>query len=154
MGKMRVLFVCNRGGHFSQMMALKPLFSEFDSMLVTEKTNISSNVDLGIPTLYIKSARTRKTQLFYVILNFFQCVKICFSFKPAVIVSTGANLAFVMFLAGKLVGAKLVFIESRAKVYTKSTAGKLVTNLSDKIVVQWPELLKVYKNAVYWGQLI
>ena len=42
---MRVLFVCNRGGHFSQMMALKPLFSEFDSMLVTEKTNISSNVD-------------------------------------------------------------------------------------------------------------
>ena len=154
MGKMRVLFVCNRGGHFSQMMALKPLFSEFDSMLVTEASDVSKSVDVGIPTKYIKSFREQRFQFFYLIINLFQCLKIWLQFRPRVIVSTGANLAFVMFVVGKLLGSKLIFIESRAKVYTKTATGKLVGNFADKVVVQWPEMLNVYKNAVYWGELI
>ena len=59
-----------------------------------------------------------------------------------------------MVIVGRLLGSKLIFIESRARVYTKSSTGKLVGSFCDKVVVQWPEMLKVYKNAVYWGELI
>lgn len=152
--KLNVLFVCNRGGHFSQMMALKELFPLYNSMLVTDESGVSKSFEVDIPCKYIKSFRQQKFQCIYFIINVFQCLKFWFQFKPDVIISTGANLAVPMFLVGKLLGSKLVFIESRAKVYTKSSTGKLIGGLCHKIIVQWPEMLNVYQNAEYWGQLI
>ena len=31
-----VMFACNQGGHFSQMMALHDLFGKYDTVLVTD----------------------------------------------------------------------------------------------------------------------
>lgn len=152
--KLRILFVCNRGGHFSQMMALKELFLEYDSMLVTDTSEVSKSVHLGIPCKYISSFRQQRFQLLFFVINLCQCFRIWVKFRPRVIVSTGANLAVPMFIVGWLLGSKLVFIESRAKVYTKSFTGKFVRRLCNKIIVQWPEMLDVYPEAKYYGQLI
>ena len=32
-----VIFACNEGGHFAQLMALKELFSKYDSVILTVK---------------------------------------------------------------------------------------------------------------------
>jgi hypothetical protein len=58
-----------------------------------------------------------------------------------------------MFIWGKLFGSKLIYIESNARVYSKSHTGKIIEPICDKIIVQWPEMLQVYKNAEYWGTL-
>lgn len=84
---------------------------------------------------------------------FLQCIKIVLRHKPSVIISTGSYIAVPLFYFGKLYGAKLIFIESNAMVYSKTTTGKLVGWISDKIIVQWPEMLKVYPKAEYWGVL-
>ena len=58
-------------------------------------------------------------------------------------------------LWGKIHGAKTVFIETRARVYGKTITGKILTPIADKIIVQWPEMLKVYKGkAEYYGVLV
>lgn len=31
-----VIFACNEGGHFAQLMALKELFSKYDSVILTD----------------------------------------------------------------------------------------------------------------------
>ena len=36
-----VMFACNQGGHFSQMMALHDLFGKYDTVLVTD--NVRAN---------------------------------------------------------------------------------------------------------------
>ena len=38
-----VLFACNQGGHFSQLMALNELFGKYESVLVTD--NIRATKD-------------------------------------------------------------------------------------------------------------
>lgn len=149
--KLNVLFVCNRGGHFSQMMALKDLFPLYNSMLVTDN---KIDFDLDIPCRYMESFRQRSFPWFYFMVNVWQYLKIGWAFRPDVVISTGANLAVPMFMVGKLMGSKLVFIESRARVYTKSSTGRLVGKWCSKIIVQWPEMLKLYPRAEYWGQLM
>ena len=49
----------------------------------------------------------------------------------------------------------MVYIETRAKVYNKTITGKLIGWICDKIIVQWPEMVDVYKGkAEYYGTLV
>ena len=53
------------------------------------------------------------------------------------------------------------FIINANNIYMMLQSAVMVGNLSqvknkisDKIIVQWPEMLKVYKNAEYYGTLV
>lgn len=41
------------------------------------------------------------------------------------------------------------------KVYNKTISGKIVERFADKVIVQWPEMVDVYKgHAEYYGTLV
>lgn len=166
------MFACSQGGHFSQMMALKELFGEYNSVLVTD--NIQANKGMHalkeMKTIeYSKTMAERRKKysefdgnkknkrlrfIVYYLKQFNECRKIYNKYKPAIIISTGSNIAVPLFIVGKLKGSKLIFIESRAKVYGKTVTGKLIGGISDQVFVQWPEMLKIYPKAKYCGTLV
>ena len=40
-------------------------------------------------------------------------------------------------------------------MYSKTISGKLIGGISDKVIVQWPEMVDVYKGkAEYYGTLV
>ena len=39
----KVLFISSTGGHFSELLQLKPLFEKYDSYIITEKDETSKN---------------------------------------------------------------------------------------------------------------
>ncbi len=164
-----VIFACNQGGHFSQMMALSPLFNKYESVLVTD--NVRANKEMA-PLKRIKEieiiegeTKTRKVQdknatgsrwsyLGAYFKMFFACNKIWKKYRPKVIVSTGSNIAIPLFIIGKFHGSKVIFIETRAKVYARSMTGILARPMADQIFVQWPEMLSLYPKAIYCGTLV
>ena len=86
---------------------------------------------------------------------FLQCHEIWKKYRPKVIVSTGSNIAVPLCFIAKLHGSKFVYIETRAKVYNKTISGKIVEHFADKVIVQWPEMVNVYKGkAEYFGTLV
>ena len=164
-----VLFACNQGGHFSQLMALNELFGKYESVLVTD--NIRATKDMStlknVTSIEIiegeakqrkgqkrNSSGSRLTFVGVYIKSFFHCRKIWMKYRPKVIVSTGSNIAVPLFIIGKLYGSKIIFIETRAKVYTKSMTGILVRHMADQIFVQWPEMLTFSPEAKYCGVLV
>ena len=164
------MFACSEGGHFAQMMALKGLFSKYPSIFVTDNYRATKEMlalkDVKVIEYVGGIADARKAnvnnahndnRLTYVkgyLKLFRQCRKVLWKYRPKVIVSTGSNVAVPLFWFGKLMGCKLVFIETRAHVYSKSLTGKLVGNVSNVVIVQWKEMLDVYKNAKYYGVLV
>lgn len=167
-----VMFACNQGGHFSQVMALKQLFDEYDTVLISDnilakKENTPALKNVGVVDYAMSMANRREEQrkkgkneilkiqalTSYVVL-FAECIKLWKKYRPAVIISTGSNIAVPFFLYGKLRGSKLIFIETRAKVYSKTLTGKIVGKVADWIFVQWPEMKTVYPNAEYCGTLV
>ena len=45
--KERVLFIASAGGHLSELMALKSMFSHYNFFLMTEKTKSSLSFDIS-----------------------------------------------------------------------------------------------------------
>ncbi len=164
-----ILFACNQGGHFSQMMAMKELFSKYDSVLVTDNIRATKEMpalrEIGnIEIMEGESLRRKKvkgnkrgsrlTFLCVYIQMLFTGHKIYKKYRPKVIISTGSNIAIPFFILGKIYGSKIIYIETRAKVYARSMTGILARPLADKIFVQWPEMLKLYPEAKYCGTLV
>lgn len=166
-----VIFASNDGGHFSQLMALSPLFEKYETVVITDNERANKELpELKYVTLELISGRfnmrkrlegskkKKLTRLDYLpgyIYLFHKCFKICNKYKPKVIISTGSVIAVPLILWGKINRIKTVFIETRARVYGKTLTGKLITPIADKIIVQWPEMLKVYKGkAEYFGTLV
>ena len=151
----KVLFICNKGGHYSQMLQLKELMSKFDSIVVSDKKNGAKDWDGVADYKCLDAYNIKKIRLPYFIKNIFECFGILIKNRPKYIVTTGAGLAIPMFIIGRLCGIKLIFIESRARVYTKSASGKILGKFSHKVIVQWPEMLRVYgEKANYYGTLV
>ena len=84
-----------------------------------------------------------------IIKSFFLYLKI----RPDVIVTTGAHTAVPMCYIAKLFKKKVIFIESFARVHSKSMSGKIINKVADVFIVQHEEMTKVYDNAIYRGEL-
>lgn len=73
--------------------------------------------------------------------------------RPDVVISTGAGIVVYFCVFAKLLGAKLIFIESMARVERPTLTGRLLYPFSDLFIVQWPDLLKYFPGAKYMGRL-
>lgn len=147
----KVCFAASSGGHYEQLMTLKPLMNEYNSFIITEETGYKTKAN-GIKTYYLKQVnRKEKKFVFYMILNFFKTIKIYLKEKPTVVVSTGVLAMIPICLLVKLYGGKLIYIESFAKVTSGTKTGKFLYKYADRFYVQWQPMLKIYPNATYLG---
>lgn len=174
MGKLNniVFFASNDGGHFAQLMALQDLFGKYVSVIITDNERADKNVAALRHVRAIEFAmafadrrkelsrgkRGKITRFSYLISycnSFKQCHAIWNKYRPKVIISTGSNIAVPLCFIAKMHGTRFVYIETRAKVYNKTISGRIVEHFADKIIVQWPEMVDVYKGkAEYYGTLV
>ena len=147
----KICFIASSGGHFEQLMMLKPLMKKYDSLIVTEKTNYSvSNSEFN--TYYLHQVNRReKSFIFRMIGNSLKTLKILISERPDAVISTGALATIPMCLFGKIFGKKIIFIESFAKVNSQTLTGKLVYRFADRFYVQWEDMKQFYPNAICLG---
>lgn len=87
------------------------------------------------------------------LLCFIQSLWVIIRERPAAVISCGPSTAVPVMYAGKLLGRKIIFIESWSKISTKSITGKLVYPIADKFFVQWEEQLRLYPKAIFRGRL-
>lgn len=148
---MKIVFAASSGGHFEQIMMLKPLMLKYDSVLMTENTDYKVSNDL-MKTYYV-SQINRKEPLFILkfIKNMFKSMRIYRREKPDVMITTGVLAVVPMALVMKLHRKKLIYIESFAKVTSKTLSGKFLYKFADQFYVQWEQMLKLYPKAIYKG---
>ncbi|MFB8623565.1 UDP-N-acetylglucosamine--N-acetylmuramyl-(pentapeptide) pyrophosphoryl-undecaprenol N-acetylglucosamine transferase [Enterococcus casseliflavus] len=147
----KICLISSSGGHYEQILMLKKLNEFYEVFVITEKTKYNSDEK----NIYLIQQVNRKEKLFLfkMTINFFKLLKIYFQEKPDVIISTGALSVIPMFLIGKIMNKKLIFIESFAKTNTPTMTGKLLYRFTDLFIVQWDEMKKVYPNAIVLGSI-
>lgn len=69
------------------------------------------------------------------------------------VVSTGPGMCILAALFFKLLGAKVVHVETWSRFKTKSLTGRIMYKLSDQFYVQNESLLGIYPKAIYSGLL-
>ncbi len=148
---MKIIFAASSGGHLEQLLMLKPLMEKYDSVFVTEKTDYNVG-KMNIKTYFLRQIN-RKELLFLpkLVANSFSSLKIVIKEKPDVMITTGVLAIIPLALLVKLFGGKLIYLESFAKVTSKTLSGKLLYRFADQFYVQWEDMLKLYPKAIYKG---
>jgi peptidoglycan biosynthesis protein MviN/MurJ (putative lipid II flippase) len=152
--KHNVCLACSSGGHLTQILQLVPVVSKYDYFILTEDCEISEALAKKHRVHLITLVnRKMKAFPFLMLANAVKTWKILRKEKPDSIISTGALSSVAVCYIGKLLGCKVIFIESFAKVRNPTISGKLVHPIADVFIVQHKPMLDHYKKAVYGGSL-
>jgi UDP-N-acetylglucosamine transferase subunit ALG13 len=79
--------------------------------------------------------------------NILRSVVLALRLRPRVVVTTGAGVVFTFAFLSRLLGAKVVFVETMARVSEPSKTGAVLSRLASLHIVQWPELAAKYPRA-------
>ncbi len=147
----KICFAASSGGHFEQLMMLKPLMEKYDSFILTEKTKYFTS-NSNIKQYYVSQINRKEfTFIFKIIVNTLKSISIFLKERPDVVISTGVLATIPMCLIAKIFGKKLIYIESFAKINSPTLTGKLLYKFADQFYIQWEELRRFYPNAIYKG---
>lgn len=141
----KVCLVGSSGGHLTHLYMLKPFWNDKDHFWVTfDKEDARSLLEgekmypCYYPTNRSLKALIKNTKIAWNVLH---------KEKPDLIISCGAAVAAPFFYIGKMMGAKLVYIEVFDRIDKPTMTGKMVYPIVDKFVVQWEEQRKVYLDT-------
>ena len=147
----KICLVGSSGGHLTHLYQLKPFWKNKNRFWVTfDKEDANSTLEgEKIYHCYFPTNRN----IWNLIRNTFLAIKVIRKEKPDVIISSGAAVAVPFFYIGKLHGAKTIYIEVFDRIDKTTVTGKLVHPITDKFIVQWEEMEKVYSNSINLGSI-
>jgi UDP-N-acetylglucosamine:LPS N-acetylglucosamine transferase len=148
----RVLLVGSTGGHLAQLEALRPWWSKHERHWITFDLPFAHAILADEAISFAHHPTTRSIP--NLIRNFGVAWKVLRSFRPDIVVSTGAGVAVPVFYLAKLMGVRTVFIEVYDRIDTATMTGRLCRPVSDVVAVQWEEQLVLYPKGVVIGQLL
>ena len=149
----KVMFISSVGGHLTQLLELKKIFNDYDYVLVTEKNDVTKDMNKKYKMEYLVYG-SREYILSYIVkfsYNILKSFYLFLKYRPKVIVTTGTHTAVPMCYIGRLFGRKVIFIESYAKRTSPTLSGRLVYKIASTFIVQWETMLKFYPKAKYFG---
>jgi UDP-N-acetylglucosamine transferase subunit ALG13 len=130
---------------------LEPVWSQHDYFFLTEDTALSRSIGekhrvLFVPHFALGQARLGSPlkMAAAAVRNFFASATIMLRERPQILISTGAGAVFFSVVWARLIGAKVVVVESFARFDKPSVFGRLSAPLAHRKVVQSQAL------AAYW----
>lgn len=151
--RQRVLLVGSSGGHLAQLMSLRSWWSQTDRAWVTFRTEDAlGHLADESHVAWAHSPTTRNVP--NLLRNTWLAWRVLRSFRPDVVLSTGAGVALPFFVLARAVGARTVYIEVYDRVDSATLTGRLCRPFTDRMLVQWPEQAGLYRDAVVVGPLL
>ncbi len=148
---LKICLVGSSGGHLTHLYVLKPFWKDKNRFWVTfDKEDARSLLkDEKVYPCYFPTNRNIKN----LIRNTFLAIRVLKKEKPDLIISSGAAVAVPFFYLGKLFGTKTIYIEVFDRINKPTLTGKLVYPVTDRFIVQWEEMKKVYPKAINLGSI-
>ncbi|MBC5710552.1 UDP-N-acetylglucosamine--LPS N-acetylglucosamine transferase [Hungatella sp. L12] len=148
---MKVCLVGSSGGHLTHLYMLKPFWQNKERFWVTfDKADAQSLLEgEKMYSCHYPTNRNIKN----LIKNTIVAWKVLRKERPDLIISSGAAVAVPFFYLGKLYGAKTIYIEVFDRIDASTVTGKLVYPITDKFIVEWEEMRRVYPKAINLGSI-
>jgi UDP-N-acetylglucosamine:LPS N-acetylglucosamine transferase len=147
----KLLAISSGGGHWVQLLRLRPAFDGCDVVYATVKegyrTDLDGNVDFRVVP---DSNRWSKIRLLRTALAI-TCLML--RLRPDVVVTTGAAPGYFALRIGKWLGARVVWIDSIANAEELSLSGQKAGAFVDLWLTQWPQLARD-RGPQYLGSVL
>ena len=152
MREMRVCLAASAGGHLTQLLKLKHSWRQYEAVYVSTVPVVTKRLQQHGRTYII--GECNRNHPFKSILVLARCMRIAIKERPDVVISTGAMPAFLFCVAAKIIGAKIVWLDSIANTRKLSMSGQAVRYFADLFLTQWPAIAEKYKNVECVGTVV
>ena len=148
---MKICLVRSSGGHLTHLYMLKDFWKDKQRFWVTFDKEDANSMLKGEKVYYAYYPSNRSFKA--LCINTVRAIRILHREKPDLIVSSGAAPAVPFFYIGKLMKAKTIYIEVFDRIDAPTVTGRMVYPVTDRFVVQWEEMKKVYPKAINLGSI-
>lgn len=145
-----MLAAASGGGHWEQLMLLRPTLAHYDIRFATTEPAVAAQHGIGDVDSLPDCNQNKPVQS---ALCAFKAFWIVIRHRPHVILSTGAAPGFFCLLAGRLTGARTLWIDSVANGEELSMCGKLSKRIAHECWTQWEHLAAGQKPR-YFGAVL
>ncbi len=143
-----VLAVSSGGGHWEELMLLRPAFGD-------NQIFATSNVELaqrdGLQRFHFLPDANRD-QPWRALVCFAASAKLIWRVRPSMVITTGALPGLFCLIAGRLLGARTVWIDSIANSDQPSLSGRIARPFAHAWFTQWAHLAT--KGRRYEGAIL
>jgi UDP-N-acetylglucosamine--N-acetylmuramyl-(pentapeptide) pyrophosphoryl-undecaprenol N-acetylglucosamine transferase len=158
--RLRLALVASGGGHVRQLLDLEPVWRDHDRFFLTEDTALGRSIAererthfmahfavgqarLGAPLRMVRDAAR----------NGFSSAKVIFSERPDVLITTGAGASFFAVVCARLIGARVILLETFARFDRPSKFARWTSPLAHEIIVQSSALAAYLPRAAVFDPL-
>ncbi len=145
-----ILAVASGGGHWLQMLRLKPAFDDHPVVYVSVNPETAADVS---PAKYFTVRDANRWNKLGLLVQAARMLWIVLRVRPNVVISTGAAPGYFALRFGKMLGARTIWIDSIANAEPLSLSGQLARRYADLWLTQWPEVAEA-SGAQYEGRLL
>lgn len=133
----KVIAISSSGGHWVQLMRLRPAFEGSDVTYVTNNPAYRRDVNGAKFRVIPNSNRWSKISL---LRSFLGAIWLLLVVRPDVVVTTGAAPGYFCVRLAKYFGARSVWLDSAANAETLSMSGEMAGRHVDLWLTQWSHL--------------
>jgi hypothetical protein len=138
--KTKVLALSSGGGHWVQLLRLRPAFANCDVVFATVNEGYRANIEPGAEFRLIPDAnRWNKLALLRALVAVFLLI---WRERPDVVISTGAAPGFFAIRIGNLLGARTIWVDSIANGEELSLSGQKAGPHAALWLTQWAHLAR------------
>lgn len=134
---LRVLAVSSGGGHWVQMLRLRPAFDGAEVHYATVDASAAAIVAPAPVHLYPDANKGTKLRL---LLATLRLAVIVARVRPDVVISTGAAGGYLAIRMARLLGARTMFIDSIANARQLSVSARMARGVAHRVLSQWPQV--------------
>ena len=151
---LKLCLAASGGGHVRQLLDLQAVWSRYDHFFMTEDTALGATLAKTHRTYFVPHYAWGQAKLGApfrmagrAIKSFFRSAGVMLRERPDVIISTGAGAVFFPVILARLLGARVVVIESFARFEKPSLFGRLAAPFAHDLIAQSQILASHYPRA-------
>jgi UDP-N-acetylglucosamine:LPS N-acetylglucosamine transferase len=149
--KLKICIACSPGGHMVQAQQLAKTYENHNYFYFTFSGKVAQSLQ-GTSRVCTIPNIIRHNPLSWLVGSVLSAY-IAITERPDVVITTGAGVVVFFCIFVKLLGAKLIFLESMAKVNRPTLTAQFLYPFSDLFIVQWPSMLRFFPRAHFLGRL-
>lgn len=146
---MKIMAVASGGGHWVQLLRMRPAYQDHDVVYVTVAGGPRDGLD-PFSVVHVSDASAWDKGKLALVAG--QMGLIIARHRPDVVITTGAAPGYLAVRIGRRFGARTVWIDSIANSGEMSRAGRMARPYADLWLTQWEHLVEAdgpfYRGAV------
>lgn len=148
--KPRVLAISSGGGHWVQLLRLRPAFAGCDVTYATVRDGFRA--DVGDADFHVIRDANRWSKL-NLVRSALGILCLLLSVRPDIVITTGAAPGYFGARFGKWMGARVIWVDSVANAGELSMSGEKAGAFSDLWLTQWAHLARE-KGPRFFGSVL